>query len=72
MMSRIVDGREMTPPEPLERTLTALDTLVEGEELLLLVYCHPKPLLDILNRSGFAWQEVVRDDGTHEIRIHRK
>ncbi len=71
-MSRVVDGREMTPPEPLGRTLTALDTLVEGEERLLLEYCHPKSLLDVLNRSGYAWQEVVRDDGTHEIRIHRK
>jgi len=71
-MSRIVDGREMTPPEPLERTLTALDTLEQGEELLLLLYCNPKPLLDILDRNGYAWREVVQDDGTHEIRIHRK
>ena len=33
----IVDGRGLLPPEPMELTLTALDTLPEGEELLLLL-----------------------------------
>ena len=71
-MTCVIDGRDLMPPEPLERTLAALETLAEGEELLLLLYCHPKPLLDILNRNGYGWQESVRDDGTHEIRIHPK
>lgn len=71
-MNCIIDGRDLIPPEPLERTLTALDTLADGEELLLLLYCQPKPLLDILNRNGYRWQESVRDDGTHEIRIYGK
>lgn len=65
----IVDGREMQPPEPLEKTLAALDTLKPGEEVLLMVYCHPAPLLNVLRRNGFSWDESVRDDGTHEIRI---
>jgi uncharacterized protein (DUF2249 family) len=65
----IVDGREMQPPEPLEKTLAALDALKPGDEVLLLVYCHPAPLFNTLRRNGFAWGEAVRDDGTHEIRI---
>jgi len=65
----IIDGREMQPPEPLEKTLEALDKLPPDGELLLLVYCHPVPLLNILRNNGYAWNETVRDDGTHEIRI---
>lgn len=71
-MTCVIDGRDLMPPEPLERTLAALESLAEGEELLLLLYCRPKPLLDILNRNGYEWRESVRDDGTHEIQIHRK
>jgi len=67
----VVDGRDMQPPEPLEKTLEGLDQLTEGEELLLLIYCHPVPLFNILRNNGYAWQEAVREDGTHEIRIRR-
>lgn len=67
--TRVIDGREMQPPEPLERTLEALDTLPYGEELLLLLYCHPLPLFNILRNHGYVWQEEILEDGTHEIRI---
>ena len=70
-MTAVIDGRELQPPEPLERTLEALDTLVEGEELLLLLYCQPHPLFSILKKNGYAWSEDVRADGTREIRIHK-
>lgn len=69
--SLIVDGREMQPPEPLEKTLEALDQLRPGEELLVLLNCHPVPLFNILRNNGYAWQEDVDEDGTHEIRIHQ-
>lgn len=67
----VVDGREMQPPEPLEKALAALDALPVGGELLLLLYCHPNPLFNILRTNGFAWQEDISADGTHEIRIRR-
>ncbi len=67
----IIDGREMQPPEPLEKTLAALDELGANDELLLLVYCHPVPLFNILRNNGYAWQEDVREDGTHEILIRQ-
>lgn len=70
-MSRVIDGRDLQPPEPLELALAALDVLPAGEELLLLLYCKPHPLFQILRRNGFAWQEDVREDGTHEIRIRK-
>lgn len=65
----VVDGREMQPPEPLEKTLAALDNLPLGGELLVLLYCHPNPLFNTLRNNGFVWQEAICDDGTHEIRI---
>jgi uncharacterized protein (DUF2249 family) len=68
---RVVDGREMQPPEPLEKTLEGLDQLPAGAELLLLVYCHPVPLFNILRNNGYVWREDVLADGTHEIRIRR-
>jgi len=67
----VVDGREMQPPEPLEKTLEALDKLQPGQELLVMLYCHPVPLFNILRNNGYAWQEEVSADGTHEIRIRQ-
>ena len=71
MTTTVIDGREMQPPEPMERTLEALDKLAEGDELLLLLYCQPHPLFSILKKNGYAWSEEVRADGTREIRIHK-
>ena len=71
-MTHLIDGRDMVPPEPLERTLAALDALPHGEGLVLLLFCHPVPLFEILGKIGFSWTEVVAVDGTHEIRIRRK
>lgn len=68
---RVIDGRDMLPPEPLELTLSALDTLPENEELLLLLYCQPNPLFQVLRKNGYAWREDILPDGTHEIRIRK-
>lgn len=67
--TQTIDGRAMQPPEPLERAMAALETLPRGGELRMLLYCHPVPLFNLLQQSGFVWDEVVREDGTHEIVI---
>lgn len=59
------------PPEPLELTLLGLDGLAADEELVLLLYCRPHPLFDILRRYGYVWSEEVLSDGTHQIRIRK-
>jgi len=69
---RTVDGRGLMPPEPMELTLTALDTLPDGEELLLLLYVEPQPLYAILDRNGYAHRAQSRPDGTVEIRIRKR
>lgn len=70
-MPPLIDGRELQPPEPLELALTALDSMTAEDELVMLLYCQPHPLFDILRRYGYKWTETVQDDGTHEIRIRK-
>ncbi|MEW5888873.1 MAG: DUF2249 domain-containing protein [Pseudomonadota bacterium] len=69
---RVIDGRGLMPPEPLELTLAALDTLPEGEELLLLLYCEPHPLYNILKQNGYRYRTGLHADGTVEVRISRR
>ena len=71
-MPIVIDGRGLLPPEPLERTLQALETLPAGEELTLLVNCHPEPLLFLLQDLDCSWEEVTRPDGTHQLTIRRR
>lgn len=70
-MTQVIDGREMVPPEPLELTLNALDRLAAGDELVLLLYCQPHPLYNILRREGYVWSDDLQPDGTREIRIRK-
>ena len=70
-MPHLIDGREMVPPAPLEATLLALDVLPPDDELVLLLYCQPHPLYNILRREGYVWREALQDDGTREIRIRK-
>lgn len=70
-MSKVIDGRGLLPPAPLELTLTALDTLGADEELLLLLYCQPHPLFEILGKNGYTWKEELLADGTREVRIRK-
>jgi uncharacterized protein (DUF2249 family) len=66
---RLIDGRGMEPPEPLELVVAQLGTLAPGEELVLLVHCEPLPLYAILDRNGFSHRSERRADGTNEIHI---
>ena len=66
---RVIDGRELQPPQPFELTLEALDEMPRGEHMLLLLYCLPQPLFNYLVRQGFRWTEEMLDDGTYTIRI---
>jgi hypothetical protein len=66
---RLIDGRDMEPPEPLERALAELGTLGPGEELVMLLRCEPVPLYTILDRNGFSHRARRAADGTNEVRI---
>ena len=68
---RLIDGRDMEPPEPLELALAALATLGPGEELVMLLRCEPLPLYAILDRGGYRHRTERRADGSNEIRIQK-
>lgn len=68
---RTIDGRDMEPPEPLERTLAELATLPPDGEVVLLVNCEPVPLYAILDRNGYVHQSTRQADGSNEVRIRK-
>ena len=68
---RVIDGRDMEPPEPLELAVAELATLAPGEELVMLLRCEPLPLYAILERNGYRYRCEPRADGSNEIHIQK-
>jgi hypothetical protein len=66
---RVIDGRDLECPEPLEQTLAALPHLSRGETLRLLLYREPFPLYRLLDARGFSHTAALLDDGTFEVAI---
>lgn len=64
-----IDGRGLEPPEPLELTLEALDSLQPGRHILLLVNCEPHPLYAILRRNHYQFSSGFDEAGTNHVRI---
>ena len=65
----VVDARYMEPPEPFTKTMEMLDTLKEGEKMLLLLFREPHPLYRVLKQNGHAYEVELVADGTFEILI---
>jgi len=68
---RVIDGRGLLPPEPLELAVAALAAMASGEELVMLLHCEPLPLYAILDRRAYRYHSALRADGTNEIRIQK-
>lgn len=66
---KVIDARELLPPEPMERVLAALPSLERGEALTLLLPREPFPLYHVLQARGFAWATTLAPDGTYTIVI---
>lgn len=67
-----IDARGLPPPEPLERTLEALETLAPGDELVVLLDREPFPLYGILERNGYAHSTRIAAGGEVEVRIRER
>jgi uncharacterized protein (DUF2249 family) len=72
MGERLLDVRELEPPEPLERVLELLDTLAVGDRLRMLHRRDPHLLYPILAREGFAHRTAATAEGDYEILIWRE
>jgi len=69
----VIDARGLEPPEPLVRTMEALDQLEPAGKLLVLLPREPFPLYRALELNGFSWQTEHRADGTVTVLIeHRR
>jgi len=68
---RVIDGRDMEPPEPLELAVAELGKLAPGEELVMLLRCEPLPLYAILDRNGYRYRSERRADGSNEVHIQK-
>ena len=69
---KVVDGRDLEPPEPFVLTMEALDSIQPGQKVLLKLGREPFPLYRALELNGYAWETSHHDDGTVAILIwHR-
>jgi len=69
---RVIDARNMEPPEPFVQTMEALDSIEAGQKVMLLVGREPVPLYRALDLNGFAWQTERNADGHFEVLMWRK
>lgn len=67
----VLDVRGLEPPEPMVRTLEALERLPDGSALLQLVDRVPKFLLPKLTERGFAYRIVSEAPGQVRVLIRR-
>jgi hypothetical protein len=59
-VAKIIDVRGLTPPEPMERTLAALEHLPDGQALVQINERIPACLIPVLEERGFAY--TIADD----------
>lgn len=69
---RVIDGRDMEPPEPFVQTMDALDTLELGQKLLLVLAREPFPLYRALELNGVSWTSGRNGGGDFEILMWRE
>ena len=65
----VVDGRGLTPPEPMERVVAALDHVQPGQQIRFLIHRQPYPLYDLLNRHHYRYETTPLPEGGFEILI---
>lgn len=69
---KVIDGRDLEPPEPFLLTMEALDEIRPGQTVLLRLGREPFPLYRALQLNGYAWETSRLDDGTIEILIRHR
>lgn len=70
--SRHLDNRELDPPEPMVRTLAAVEELQPGEVLSALLCREPVFLLPKLAERGHQWRGGFEADGkTYKLLVRK-
>ncbi|KXF76096.1 universal stress protein [Paramesorhizobium deserti] len=64
-----LDNRDLNPPEPMVRTLEAVEALVPGQTLAALLPREPLFLFEELQNRGHKWRGDLEADGSYRIVI---
>lgn len=67
----LLDNRGLEPPQPMMRTLAALEKLGDNESLTILNDRRPMFLYEQLEDLGFKQRTEQQDDGSFKIEIFR-
>ncbi|SDZ74592.1 TusA-related sulfurtransferase [Thalassobacillus cyri] len=65
----ILDNRGLEPPQPMMRTLTALEELTDKEALVIINDRRPMFLFAELDELGHLYETVQQEDGSFRITI---
>ena len=67
----ILDNRGLEPPQPMMRTLAAIEDLVPGEKLTIINDRRPMFLYEQLEEQGLKHRTAPQEDGSFKIEIFR-
>lgn len=67
MRPRVVDVSALSPPEPMQRAIAALQELAPDEYLVLAHRREPYPLYELLERMGYRHR--ARDGATTAVEV---
>ncbi|GGJ95436.1 hypothetical protein GCM10007063_17420 [Lentibacillus kapialis] len=64
-----IDNRGLEPPQPMMRTLKALDRLKSGDSLSIINDRRPLFLYEELDDRGYIHETEAQEDGSFKITI---
>lgn len=67
-----LDNRGLEPPQPMMRTLAALEELPDNEELIINNDRRPMFLYQELDELGYSHETIELEDGSFQITIRKK
>ncbi|WP_164215013.1 DUF2249 domain-containing protein [Virgibacillus sp. YIM 98842] len=65
----VIDNRGLEPPQPMMRTLKALEKINPGESLSIINDRRPMFLYEELDELGYCHETEPREDGSYQINI---
>ena len=68
----ILDNRGLEPPQPMMRTLAALEDLDKGQTLVIINDRRPMFLFEQLDELGYIYLTEQQEDGSYKVTISRK
>ena len=66
---KVIDARDLEPPEPFERVMEAISELEPGGQVMLILNREPFPLYRVLQLNGYRYKTTAFADGRFEIVI---